>query len=439
MNHAGKQARVVGSHPDLDRGPHRAVVIMVASLAAFLIIALAWMSFASLDIAVHAIGTVIPSSRVQNIQSMEGGIIRDIAVHEGQQVKRGDLLAYVENLQYNADLGEGQQNQWAAQASIERLRSELAGRAPVFSEELVSKSPELITEQRNLLISRRREMETALETIRNQIAQRQEELAEARSRVQSLTALLASARETLSMEERLQAQSAGARADFLAAQREVTRIQGDLDASLIAVPRVQAALSEARSRLAEVESKYRAETHRELTDLESKSAAMAEQLTGRLDRVQRRELRSPMDGVVNRVLINTVGGVAKAGETIMELVPVQDTLLISARVKPSDIAFIHHGQKAIVRITAYDPSIFGTLDGKVVRVGADAVVDAEKKKSYFEVTLETQRNYLGKPEERLIISPGMPADASIQTGKRTFMEYLLKPVIKTFDKALRER
>lgn len=439
MNYADKQARMLSSHPDLDRGPHRAVLIMVASLAAFLVVALTWMSFASLSIAVHAVGAVIPTSRVQNIQSMEGGIIRDIAVREGQQVKRGDLLAYVENLQYDADLGEGQQNQWAAQASIERLKSELAGRSPVFSEELRSKSPSLINEQRRLSQSRRRELETALETVRNQITQRQEELAEARSRVQSLTALLASVRETLAMEERLQAQHAGARADFLTAQREVTRIQGDLDAARITVPRVQAALSEAQSKLAEVESKYRADTHRELTDLESKSAAMAEQLTSRRDRVQRRELRSPMDGVVNRVLINTVGGVAKPGETIMELVPVQDTLLISARVKPSDIAFIHPGQNAVVRITAYDSSIFGSLDGKVVRVGADVVVDVEKKESYFEVTLETERNYLGKPEERLTISPGMPADASIQTGKRTFMEYLLKPVIKTFDKALRER
>ena len=438
MNPADKQSHIV-SHPDLDRGPHRAALIMVGSLAVFLIIALIWMSFASLSIAVHAMGAVVPSSRVQNIQSLEGGIIRDIAVREGQQVKRGDLLAFVENIQFDAELGEGQQNQWAAQASIERLRSELAGRAPAFSEELRSKSPALVTEQRSLSQSRRNELKATLETVRNQIAQRQEELAEARSRVQSLTALLAPARETLTMEERLQAQSAGSRADLLVSQREVARIQGDLDAARITVPRVEAALSEARSRLAEVESKYRAETHRELAEMENKSATLAEQLTGHLDRVQRKELRSPMDGVVNRVLINTVGGVARPGETIMELVPVQDTLLIVARVKPSDIAFIHPGQKAIVRITAYDSSIFGSMDGKVVRVGADAVVDAEKKESYFEVTLETDRNYLGKPEERLTISPGMAADASIQTGKRTLMEYLLKPVVKILDKALRER
>lgn len=439
MIHPPKQTTGLEAHPDLDRGPRRAVLILVASLGAFLLITLLWMSLARLDIAVHALGSVIPSSRVQTIQSLEGGIIRNIAVHEGQHVKRGDLLAHVENLQYDAELGETQQNQWAARAAIERLKAELSNRPPAFAEELRTKAPVLVAEQQNLMVSRRRELESALETIRDQIAQRKEELTETRSRVQALTSMLALARETLAMEEELQKHDAGARADLLAAQREVTRIKGDLDTAQASLARLQAAQREAESRLAAAKSKYIADSHRELSDLESKTAALTEQLTGRRDRVERRELRSPMDGIVNRVLVRTIGGVAKPGETIMELVPAQDSLLIAARVRPSDIAFIHPGQKAIVRITAYDSSIFGSLEGKVARVGADVVVDQEKKESYFEVVLETERNYLGKPEERLTISPGMAADASIQTGKRTVMEYLLKPVIKTFDKALRER
>lgn len=424
--------------PDLDRGPRRAALIMVASLAGFIIIGLIWMNFARLDIAVNAVGSVIPSSRVQNIQSLEGGIVRDIAVREGQHVKRGELLAYVENLQYDADLGEGQQSYWSALASRERLKAELGGKSLHFSKELKSGAPELLDEQRNLWQSRRQEYEASIATSRNQIIQRQRELAEASSQVESLTALLAPARELLSMEEKLLNQGAGARADFIAAQREVTRIMGELAGARIGVSRLQAALAEARSKHVALESKYRADANRELTELGGKKAALTEQLTAQRDRVQRRELRSPMDGIVNRVLISTVGGVAKPGETIMELVPAQDTLLISARVKPSEIAFIRPDQKATVRITAYDSSIFGSLDGKVVRVGADAVLD-EQKNAYFEVFLETQRNYLGERQEHLTISPGMSADTSIHTGKRTLMEYLLKPVVKTFDKALRER
>ncbi len=426
-------------HPDLDRGPRRASLILVASLAGFVFLALAWMSFSKLDISVHAVGQVIPSSRIQLIQSLEGGIVRQLDVHEGQLVKRGQLLAYVENRQYDADLGEGQQNQFALEAAMARLDAELAGRAPVFSANLSAKAPDLVAKQRSLWSTRLQERDDAVETARRQVAQRKEELAEAKTRIESMTSMMASARENLAIEEKLLAQGAGARTDFLHAQQEVSRLQGDMDAARIAVPRIQAAIQEGNSHAAEVVSRYRSEASRERSDVEAKAAALGERIASSQDRVTRHELRSPMDGVVNRLLINTVGGVAKPGETIMELVPVQDTLLISARVKPSDIAFIHAGQVASVSITAYDSSIFGKMQAKVQRVGADAILDERKEQSYFEIWLETDRNYLGKPEERLTISPGMAADASINTGKRTLMEYMLKPVVKTFDKALRER
>ena len=423
---------------DLDRGPRRAARWLVGSLAAFLAVVLVWMNFASLDISVHALGAVVPSSRVQHIQSLEGGIIRELAVREGQKVRKGDLLAYVENLQYNAELGEGQKNYLAHQAAMARLDAELSGKPLEFSADLQAQAPELVAEQRKLWQSRVQERDSALESVRQQIQQRTQELADARSRVSSQTQLLALAQETLAMEEKLMAQGASARADYLHAQQAVTQIQSDLQSARLAVPRLQAALQEGNAHLREVGSKFRGDASRERSELEAKAAALGEQLVAHKDRVSRRELRSPMDGIVNRLIINTVGGVAKAGETIMELVPERDTLVIAGKVKPNEIAFIHAGQVATVRITAYDSSIFGSLDGKVVRVGADALSD-EKQQTYFEVYLETDRNYLGKPEERLTISPGMMADASIHTGKRTLMEYVLKPVVKTLDKSLRER
>jgi len=429
------------AHHDLDRGARRAARLMLAALVGFLLFGLLWMAFAKLDISVHAVGQVVPSSRVQTIQSLEGGIIRSILVKEGQVVKRGDLLGYVENLQFNAELGEGQKNQQAYASAIARLDAERRGGVPVFDAQLREQAPGLVAEQRKLWESRQRELDTALEVVRTQIAQRQEELSEARARVKSLTQVLEPARETLGIEEKLLAQGAGARADFLRAQQEVKRLEGELESARINVPRVQGSLDEAHSHLAELQARYRAESSRERVELEAKAGVVKEQISAQADRVKRRELRSPMDGVVNRLIISTEGAIAKAGETIMELVPVQDTLLIAARVKPSDIAFIRIGHPVRVRITAYDSSIFGSLDGTVVRVGADAVVDERdpKHEAYFEVYVETQRNYLGKPEERLTISPGMTADTSIQTGKRTVLEYLLKPVVKTLDKSLRER
>lgn len=433
------EAEPISSHPDFDRGPRKAVMILLGTTAAFFVVFFAWMSFAPLDISVNAVGAVVPSSRLQQIQSMEGGILQALNVREGAVVKKGDVLAIVQNLQFNAEQGEAQQGLWGAQAAIARLEAEARNAAPNFPPDLEKNAPDLVREQRNLWQTRRQERENTLETLSRQVTQRQQELAEARARHQAISESIGPARETLAIEERLAANGAGAKADLLNAQQRYSSQKGELETTRIAIGRIQAAVAEAQARLSETRSRFFAEISKEKSEAELRAAQIGEQLTGRNDRVARREMRAPMDGVVNRLLVNTVGGVVKAGETIMEVVPAEDRLLITAKVKPSDIAFLKPGQDARIRVTAYDSSIFGSLPGKVVRVGADAVVDGEKKETYFEVLLEAEKNYLGDPAEHLTISPGMAADASIQTGKRTMMEYMLKPIVKTLDKSLRER
>ncbi len=429
----------LSAHPDYDRGPQRAIVALVLLIAVFLLLAVVWMTIARLDISAQAIGTVMPSDRVQEIQSLEGGIVESIAVREGQQVRAGDVLATVQNLQFNADLGEARQSLWSARAAIIRLDAELSGAPPVFPQELADAAPDLVRKTEALWASRVRERDSIAETLNNQLAQRQRELTETRARSEAFAAQLRLAQQTLAIEEELDRNRAGARADLIAARQRVAALSGDLNASRSAIRRLEAAVSEARSRLAETHARFEAETMRERNDAELAAATLREQITARADRVSRRTLRAPVDGVVNRLLMTTVGGVAGAGETLMELVPARDKLVIAARVKPSDIAFIRPGQDARVRISAYDASIFGTLDATVLRVGADALLDERSNEQYFEVTLEADHNYVGDAEERLIISPGMMADASIHTGKRTVLEYLLKPIVKTFDKSLRER
>jgi len=345
----------------------------------------------------------------------------------------------VQNLQFNAELGESQQTYWGAQAALVRLQAEAQNRPPVFPAELEASAPELVREQRTLWQSRRQERENTLDTLSKQLAQRQQELAEAKAKHQALNDAIGPAREALAIEEKLAAAGAGARADLLSAQQRYTAQKGEQETTRIAIGRIQSAVQEAQARLVETKSRFATETSKEKNEVELRAATVNQQLTSRNDKVARRDLHASMDGTVNRVLLNTVGGVVKAGETIMEVVPAEDKLLIAARVKPTDIAFIKIGQPAKIRISAYDSSIFGTLAGTVVRVGADAIVDNERKESYFEVFLEAERNFLGLPEERLTISPGMGADASIKTGKRTMMDYMLKPVIKTLDKSLRER
>lgn len=429
----------ISHHPDFDRGPRQAILILLGVTALFFVLLFAWMSLARLDISVNAVGSVVPSSRLQQIQSMEGGILQALNAREGTVVKKGDVLAVVQNLQFTADLGESQQSLWGARAALVRLDAEARNIAPSFPPELEQNAPDLVREQRTLWQSRRQERENTLETLSRQINQRQQELAEAKARHQALQEAIGPAREALAIEEKLAGAGAGARADLLNAQQRYTSQKGELETTRIAIGRIQAAVAEAQARLSETRSRFLTETSKEKNEIELRAATLGEQLTGRSDKVARRELRAPLDGVVNRLLIPTIGGVVKAGETIMEVVPAEERLLVAARVKPSDIAFIKPGQEARIRISAYDSSIFGTLAGQVVRVGADAVVDAERKDTFFEVFLETQKNFLGERSERLTISPGMAADASIQTGKRTMMEYMLKPIVKTFDKSLRER
>ena len=429
----------VSLHPDYDRGPRRAILILLGTTALFFVLLFAWMSLARLDISVTAVGSVVPSSRLQQIQSMEGGILQALNAREGSVVKKGDVLAVVQNLQFTADLGESQQSLWGARAALVRLDAEARNVAPNFPPELEQNAPDLVREQRTLWQTRRQERENTLETLSRQINQRQQELAEAKARHQALQDAIGPAREALAIEEKLAGAGAGARADLLNAQQRYTSQKGELETTRIAIGRIQASVAEAQARLSETRARFLTETSKERSEAELRAAQLGEQLTGRNDRVARREMRAPLDGVVNRLLVTTVGGVVKAGETIMEVVPADERLLITARVKPSDIAFLKPGQEARIRISAYDSSIFGTLPGKVVRVGADAVVDAERKETFFEVLLEAQKNFLGEPSEHLSISPGMAADASIQTGKRTMMEYMLKPIVKTLDKSLRER
>lgn len=432
-------SQALGPHPDFDRGPRRAALLLLGTTTLFFVLLFAWMSLARLDISVNASGAVVPSSRTQQIQSMEGGILKLLNAREGSVVRQGDVLAVVQNLQFDADMGESRQALWGVRAALARLDAEARGTPPLFPPELESQAPELVREQRTLWQSRRQERQNTLETLSRQLAQRQQELAEARARHQTLSESIGPAREALAIEEKLGAAGAGARADLLAAQQRYNSQKGDLEATRITIGRTEAAVAEAQSRLSETRARFLTETSKEKNELELRAATLTEQLAGRSDKVARRELRAPLDGVVNRLLVNTLGGVVKPGESIMEVIPADDRLLVAARVKPADIAFIKAGQAARVRISAYDSSIFGTLEAEVVRVGADAIVDAERKETYFDVFLATRRNYLGEAAEHLAISPGMAADTSIRTGQRTLMEYLLKPLVKTLDKSLRER
>ncbi len=426
------------AHHDPDQGPRKTVAAMVLVMLLFVGVALAWSLLADLDVAVNARGSVVPPSRIQEVQSLEGGIVQEMLVSAGQSVRKGQLVARLDTAQVNADLGESRYQRLGALASRARVEALLSGTAPRFDEAWRREAPDLIEKETQLWRDALRENQANGRGSREAVQRKRGELSEARARIAQLQSAVKLGEESFAIEERLFKAGAGARADYLSAQQRLLGQKTELDSLMQSLPRLEAGLAEAQASAAESEARARAQWGAQRSDYETKAAALGSTLSGREDRVARRDVFSPVDGVVNRVLVSTLGGVAQAGKAIIEVVPAEPELLLNVRVKPADIGFIRAGQAAHVRVLAYDASTYGKMDASVARVGADAVLD-EKGEPYFEVQLKAARDQLQQHGKPLAITPGMPVDVGILTGRRSVMQYLLKPVLRGLQGALQER
>ncbi len=427
------------SHPDPDHGPRRTVVWMVVTIALFFVCLVAWAIVAELDVAVQGRGAVIAPSRLQEVQSLEGGIVEQMLVAPGQPVKKGQLLVKLDTAQYTALVGESQQHRLAALVGRARMDALLGGGAPRFDDAWRAAAPELIAKETQLWRDALREYQSNQAAARESVVRRRGELTEAQARIESLVAAVKLGEEAFAIEERLFKEGAGARADYLAGQQKLMQLRTELDSLRQSLPRLQAGLAEAQATATEGDAKVRAAWGTLRGEFETKASALASTLTGQQDKVSRREVFSPLDGVVNRILVPTLGGVAQPGKPILEIVPDEPLLQMTVRVKPSDIAFIHPGQQAHVRVLAYDSSTFGKVEGKVERVGADAVPDEKSGESYFEVLISAPRDQIKLHGKPLPITPGMPVDIGVLTGQRSVAQYLLKPVLRSVQGALQER
>jgi membrane fusion protein, adhesin transport system len=432
----GKQA---GVHVDPDREAGRAVKWIVGLILASVFSMLAWAALSKLDVAVNARGAVVAPSKLQELQSVDGGVVQELLVTTGQAVKKGQLLARLDRAQYAATLGENQQYRLGALAGAARMRALLAGSAELkLPPEVVAAGPGLMAQERALFRDARREQESLLQALREAVAAKRGENQEAASRVANLGEAVRLASDAYQIEDRLFRESAGSRADYLSAQQRLLSVRSELAAVQASLPRLRSALAEVQAQLPQAESKARAQWGAQLAEFETKAAALASTITGGEDRVSRRDMVAPMDGVVNRILVNTKGGVVAPGKAVLEIVPVESELTLSVRVRPSDVGFIREGQEANVRILAYDTSSTGRMKGKVTRVGADALVD-ERGEPYFEVQLTSQPGQLHSGGKALPITPGLPVETGILTGERTVLEYLLKPIVRGLQSSLQER
>jgi len=418
----------------LQQEPLRARVIL-RSIALVLVALLVWAAFAEVDEVTRGEGKVIPSRQLQVIQSVDGGIISELLVREGQIVEAGQLLLRIDATRFESSLQENRAQYLSLLAKAERLRALAEGRSFLVPPEVEKEAPSLAMQERNLYDSRRAELAAQVSIAQQQLSQRNHELLELRvRREQAGLSYDLTARE-LEATKPLVSSGAVSQVEVLRLERDTNRFKGERDQAAAQIPRLQSAITEAQRKIQEVELSFRNQARIELADVSGKLSALSAGSTALSDRVKHADVKSPVKGTVKRLLVNTVGRVVQPGNEIVEIVTLDEALLLEARFPPKDIAFLRPGQEAMVRFTAYDFTIYGGLKAELDQIGVDTVTD-EKGNAYYVVRVRTLESSLG---ENLPIIPGMVAEVDIMTGKKTVLSYLLKPVLRAKMHAMTER
>jgi len=428
---------------DIDRRVTRRFAhILLGMIFVIVISFLIWADQAVLDQVTLGEGRVVPSGQTQVIQNLEGGILAEVLTSEGQIVDKGQVLMRIDNTVAESRLRELKQRYFSGLATVTRLESEIAGitdsEAIKFPDELLQGAPDVARSELALFVIRQQQLQSQLAILQDQLSQRQQELAELRGKADNLRGSFGLAQKELDITQPLAAQGVVSKVDLLRLERQVNDLRSDINAADLARPRAEAAVEEARKRLNERIVTFKTDASQDLTKAKLELAATAEEMGANQDRVTRTEVRSPVHGTIKEIKIRTIGGVIQPGQNLIEVVPIEDTLLVEAQIRPSDIAFIRPKQAAVVKVTAYDFSIYGGLDAVVEEISADTIQN-EKGEHFFRIRLRTDKNFLGTTEKPLPIIPGMTASVDILTGHKTVLEYLLAPVMRARDTALRER
>jgi len=422
--------RQLGDHSQLAR-PRQFILVTVFLLLCLLV----WSWFAQIDMVVRGTGRIVASEHNQIIQHLEGGIVSAILVREGAAVKKGQTLISIADVRANADLGEGNVKILGLRARIARLKAEAGGASSVaMSADLRSDDPAVQSELASFA-ARQSKLSQELSVLREQSAQRQAEVGEAVSRQKSLVSEYDLAQRQYKLVHGMFERNAASQLEDIQAQSKAQDAQSRLSATNAMIPRLTAAIAEAQAKMGEAASRFRADARSDLTVSENELARLQEEIKSRNDRVSRSEVRAPMDGIVNRVLINTVGGVVKPGDAIIEMTPTDDKLVIEAKVAPTDRAQLMTGAPARVKVSAYDYGVYGAMKGVVTEVSADTVPE-ERGERFYRVKIEVTRD--PKLDTGLPLMPGMTATADMIVGRRTVWQYLMSPLSRFGQTALRE-
>lgn len=409
--------------------------VLIRSLGVVFVVFILWTALAQVDEITKGEAKVVPSQQLQVLQSLDGGIVSEIKAYEGQIVNAGQVLLKIDPTRFASSAGESRSQYLSLLSKAARLRALAEGKPFIPPAEAVKDDPKTVEEEQRLFESATSGLDASLSIARQQLSQRHQELTEVTAkRMQASQAYDLTAKE-LSVTKPFLNSGAVSEVELLRLERDVSRFRGERDMASAQISRTQSAIAEANRKVQEVEINFRNDARKELADTQAKLNALSAGTAGLQDKIKHSELRSPVRGTVKRLLVNTVGGVAQPGKDVIEIVPLEDNLLLEAKVLPKDIAFLRPGQRAVVKFTAYDFSIYGGLEATLEHIGADSVTD-ERGNTFYIVRVRTNKSQLGVG---LPIIPGMVAEVDIITGKKSILSYLLKPIIRAKQAALTER
>jgi len=412
--------------------------LLLWSIIVFVAVALAWSYYAEIDEVTRGSGKVIPSRQIQVVQNLEGGIVSELLVKEGDQVKPQQVLLRIDDTRFASSFQENQLQVYALQAKIARLQAESKNQIFSLPDHLEAQAQNFWLSEQTLYHSRRQELESAIAVLKQQLAQKKQEIQESRSRQGHLQRSYNLANKELKITRPLVKQGVMSEVELLRLERQVNELKGDMESNRLAIPRAQSALAEVKDKIEEIKVTFRTAATTELNRHQAQLSQMQASTSALEDRVTRTAVRSPVKGTIKKLKVNTIGGVVQPGMDLVEIVPLEDSLLIEAQIRPADIAFLHPGQNAMVKFTAYDFSIFGGLSARLEHISADSIVN-ERGEAFFLIRVRTERNYLGNQQNSLPIIPGMTISVDILTGRKTILNYLLKPLNRMRERALRER
>lgn len=427
---------------EVDASIHRkghSMAYMLSFAVFMMIIAfLIWAGYAVLDEVTRGIGQAIPSQQVQVIQNLEGGILEALLVAEGQIVEKGDVLVRLDNTVASSHYRDAFAKSIEHMAAISRLTAQVNKTDITFPQEVADHDPQITKEQLNIFEAYKNQLSLELKILRSEYNQKIQEIKEIKGKQTELNKSLKLAREQKKIAEPLMKKGLYSRVDFIKLDRDVVGLQGQINALKLSLPRLKNAAEEAQERMAQRRAEASSLAYEEISRRRIELNSLKQTIAAGQDRVTRKDVRSPVRGTVKQIIINTIGGVIRPGEAILEIVPLDDTLLFEVQIRPADIAFLYPGQKAKIKISAYDFSIYGGMEGVVEQISADTIID-ERGDSYYKVKLRTETNAILHHGTQLPIISGMTASVDILTGKKSVLDYLMKPILKASQNALRER